>query len=197
MTGTWPPPGPPHGSMRLTTTRHRCTRCIATMGIRIMRLVTLWLVASAETFRVHGASAAMQGGKGVGREATTKGVSKKQQRAAAAAAKEVCNVGDSPATCRELTAKYRGGGEYCCRTTDFNLPSISVAHAVACCVHNLGLYPYTRLVYVCECGLLFSALDGYEALGRLSRTVQTERLLSSRRVMPLGSMHHCRPHCVP
>lgn len=83
------------------------------MGIRIMRLVTLWLVASAETFRVHGASAAMQGGKGVqGREPTNKGVSKKQQRAAAAAAKEVCSVGDSQATCREITAKYRGGGEY-------------------------------------------------------------------------------------
>lgn len=101
---------------RGTRDTNRCTRCY-TMGIRIMRLVTLWLVASAETFRVHGASAAMPGGKGVGREAT-KGVSKKQQRAAAAAAKEVCSVGDSPATCRELTAKYRGGGECGCRTVD-------------------------------------------------------------------------------
>eukprot|EP00903_Cladosiphon_okamuranus_P006948 g6762.t1 len=79
------------------------------MGIRIMRLVTLWLIASSDTFGVHGASAAMQGRKGVGRDATTKGVSKKQQQAAAAAVKEVCSVGDSPATCRELTAKYRGG----------------------------------------------------------------------------------------
>jgi len=79
-----------------------------------MRLVTLWLVASAETFRVHGASAAATpgGAKGVqGREPANKGLSKKQQRAAAAAAKEVCSVDDSPATCRELTAKYRGGGE--------------------------------------------------------------------------------------
>ncbi|CAM9546917.1 unnamed protein product [Scytosiphon promiscuus] len=82
------------------------------MGISIMRLATLWLVASAETFRVHGASAAAQGAKGVqGRDsAKSKGLSKKQQRAAAAAAaKEVCSVNDSPATCRELTAKYRGG----------------------------------------------------------------------------------------
>lgn len=94
-----------------------------------MRLVTLWLVASAETFRVHGASAATHGAKGVqGREAA-KGMSKKQQRAATAA-KEVCSVGDSPATCRELTAKYRGGGEYGRRTIDFGSPSVSVTHAV-------------------------------------------------------------------
>lgn len=90
----------------------------ATMGIRIMKLVTLWLAASAESFRVHGASAAGSQGKaqGVqGREsATSRGLSKKQQRAAAAAAKEVCSVDDSPAKCRELTAKYRGGGKCGC-----------------------------------------------------------------------------------
>lgn len=79
-----------------------------------MRLATLWLVVSAETFRVHGASAAAQGAKGVqGRNSPkSKVLSKKEQRAAAAAAKEVCSVNDSAATCRELTAKYRGGGEY-------------------------------------------------------------------------------------
>lgn len=74
-----------------------------------MMLVTLWLVSSAEAFRVHGASTA-QGAKGVqgskrGRESTAKGVDK------AGGAQEVCGVGDSPAACRELTAKYRGGGE--------------------------------------------------------------------------------------
>lgn len=98
------------------------------MGIRIMKLVALWLVASAETFHVHGASAAA-GPKGKaqgvqGRE-SSKGLSKKQQRAAAAAAKEVCSVSDSPATCRELTAKYRGGGECDCRDEwplDVDLP---------------------------------------------------------------------------
>lgn len=96
-----------------------------------MRLITLWLVVSAETFGAHGASAAMQGAKGVqGREAT-KGLTKKQQRAAAAAAKEVCSVGDSPATCRELTEKYRGGGEYDCWAIELDLPPVfSVTHAV-------------------------------------------------------------------
>ncbi|CAM9507855.1 unnamed protein product [Ectocarpus sp. 6 AP-2014] len=79
------------------------------MGISIMKLVTLWLVASAETLRVHGASAAAQGAKGVQGRESGKKVSKQQQRAQAAAAKDVCSVGDSPATCRELTAKYRGG----------------------------------------------------------------------------------------
>lgn len=117
-----------------------------------MRLVTLWLVASAESFRVHGASAAMQGGKGVGREAT-KGVSKKQQRAAAAAAKEVCSVGDSPATCRELTAKYRGGGEYDCWTIHVDLLSVSVTHAVAFHEHNLGRWGWCLL---CAFPALFS-----------------------------------------
>lgn len=131
------------------------------MGIRIMRLVTLWLVASAETFRVHGASAAMQGGKGVGREAT-KGVSKKQQRAAAAAAKEVCSVGDSPATCRELTAKYRGGGECDCRTIDIDLPFVSVNHAVVFHEHNLCT------LQLRGCVPLLSLVDGYGALDRLS-----------------------------
>lgn len=84
------------------------------MGIRIMKLVALWLVASAETLHVHGASATGPKGKaqGVQGRESVKGLSKKQQRAAAAAAKEVCSVGDSPATCRELTAKYRGGGEW-------------------------------------------------------------------------------------
>lgn len=122
--GGWPPGRQTHKPNKQIKRLHG-----ATMGIRIMRLVTLWLVASAETFHVHGASAAMPGAKGVqGREAT-KGVSKKQQRAAAAAAKEVCSVGDSPATCRELTAKYRGGGECDCLTYDFDLPSVSVTHA--------------------------------------------------------------------
>lgn len=78
------------------------------MGTGIMRLVTLWLVASSEAFRVHGASAA-PGAKGVqgahkrGRE-SSKEVNKK-----GSASPDVCSVGDSPATCRELTAKYRGG----------------------------------------------------------------------------------------
>ncbi len=89
-----------------------------------MRLVTLWLVASAETFRVHGAAAAATpGAKGVQGREPAKGLSKKQQRAAAAAAKEVCSVGDSPATCRELTAKYRGGGEWDCRPDGFDFPT--------------------------------------------------------------------------
>ena len=79
-----------------------------TMGFRIMRLVTLWLVASSEAFRVHGASAT-HGAKGVqggGGHESTKTVNNK-----ATGSHNVCNVGDSPATCRELTAKYRGGGE--------------------------------------------------------------------------------------
>lgn len=75
-----------------------------------MRLVTLWLVASAEAFRVHGAAAhaaakGVQGGHKRAREQSTE-ISK-------GTAKDVCNVGDSPATCRDLTAKYRGGGRWC------------------------------------------------------------------------------------
>lgn len=68
----------------------------------------MWLVASAEGFRVHGASA-VHGAKGVqvppkrGRE-SSKEVKK------GAASPDVCSVGDSPATCRALTEKYRGGG---------------------------------------------------------------------------------------
>ncbi|CAM9102603.1 unnamed protein product [Laminaria digitata] len=78
------------------------------MGFRIMRLVTLWLVASAEGSRVHGASAphgtkGVQGGTARGHE-STKEVNKK-----ATGSHDVCSVGDSPAACRELTAKYRGG----------------------------------------------------------------------------------------
>lgn len=94
------------------------------MGFRIMRLVTLWLVASAEGFRVHGASAThgakgVQGGTARGHE-STKEVNKK-----AAGSHDVCGVGDSPATCRELTAKYRGGGEFI-----FTLTCQCIAHFV-------------------------------------------------------------------
>lgn len=76
-----------------------------------MRLVTLWLVASAEGSRVHGPSAphgtkGVQGGTARGHE-STKEVNKK-----ATGSHDVCSVGDSPAACRELTAKYRGGGEF-------------------------------------------------------------------------------------
>lgn len=93
------------------------TKTFATMGISIMKLVTLWLVASAESLRVHGASAAAQGARGVQGRESGKKVSKQQQRAQAAAAKDVCSVGDSPATCRELAAEYRGGGELVCSTS--------------------------------------------------------------------------------
>lgn len=83
------------------------------MGFSIMRLVTLWLVASTEGFRVHGASAphgakGVQGGTARGQE-STKEVNKK-----ATDSHNVCSIGDSPAVCRELTAKYRGGGERVC-----------------------------------------------------------------------------------
>lgn len=80
-----------------------------------MRLVTLWLVASAEAFRVQGASTT-HGAKGVqGGGSTTHakrgGQSTKEVNKKATGSPEVCSIGDSPATCGELTAKFRGGGE--------------------------------------------------------------------------------------
>lgn len=104
----------------LLPSSHRITRYLVgfTMGFRIMRLVTLWLVASAEAFRVHGTSAThgtkgVQGGAARGQE-STKEVNKKGP-----GSHDVCSVGDSPAACRELTAKYRGGGEF---ISTFHLP---------------------------------------------------------------------------
>lgn len=82
-----------------------------TMGFRIMRLVTLWLVASAEGFRVHGASAT-PGAKGVQGSTARGHQSTKEVNKKAAGSHGVCSVGDSPTTCQELTAKYRGGGEF-------------------------------------------------------------------------------------
>lgn len=119
-----------------------------------MRLVTLWLVASAETFRVHGATAATPGAKGVqGREQPAnknKGLSKKQQRAAAAAAKEVCSVGDSPATCRELTAKYRGGGERDFWLDGFDVSTYFMNNLLAsrCCVTRTDMGARLSLLHV-------------------------------------------------
>lgn len=84
-----------------------------------MRLVTLWLVASAEAFRVHGAAAhAVKGVQGGGGGAAAAGdrrgrkesVSKQVEETSAGVAKNVCEARDSPETCRALTEKYRGGG---------------------------------------------------------------------------------------
>lgn len=102
------------------------------MGFRIMRLVTLWLVASAEGFRVHGASAphgakGVQGGTARGQE-STKEVNKK-----ATGSHDVCSVGDSPAVCRELTAKYRGGGEFVSAFICSSIAHMS-SHLVALCL---------------------------------------------------------------
>lgn len=87
-----------------------------------MRLVTLWLVASTEAFRVHGVSAATaapwHGAKGVqgkgkrGRETATTATASNEISGAGGTAGDVCKAGDSTATCQELTAKYRGGGEF-------------------------------------------------------------------------------------
>lgn len=68
----------------------------------------MWLVASAEGFRVHGASAA-HGAKGV-QGAHKRGRESSKEVKEGAASPEVCSVGDSPATCQALTEKYRGGG---------------------------------------------------------------------------------------
>lgn len=104
-----------------------------TMGIRIMRLVTLWLVTSAEAFRVHGAATHaakdVQGGGGSGaaaavhRRGRKESGSKQVKETSAGAAKNVCGAGESPETCRALTEKYRGGGG-------------EVLFAVCCCPWN-------------------------------------------------------------
>lgn len=77
------------------------------MGIRVMRLVTLWLVVSTQSFRAHGfainSAKGVQGGHKRGRDST---------EVAQGDVKDVCRVGDSPATCQDLSAKYRGGGAY-------------------------------------------------------------------------------------
>lgn len=90
------------------------------MEIRVMRLVTVWLVASAEVSRVHGASAP-HGATGVQRTAANKrgresGREVNIKKAATVGGTDpmgdVCSAGDSAATCQELTEKYRGGGEF-------------------------------------------------------------------------------------
>ena len=74
------------------------------MGNRIIGLVILWLVASGEGFRInlpgtrHDAKGEQGGKRG-------------RLEVKSTAAPDVCKVEDSPATCRELGGKYRGGGK--------------------------------------------------------------------------------------
>lgn len=113
-------------------------KAVDTMGIRLMRLATLWLVASAEAFRVHGAAAytakGVQGGgssSGATAAGHKRGRPSKQikETSGGGAGNGVCEAGDSPETCRALAQKYRGGGEICysccqpyCSCEDVRMP---------------------------------------------------------------------------
>lgn len=77
------------------------------MGINVMRLITLWLVASAEALRVHSfvleSAHGFQGGYKKGR--APRAVSQ-------ANVENVCRVRDPSGVCQDLTTKFRGGGTH-------------------------------------------------------------------------------------
>ncbi|CAM9360772.1 unnamed protein product [Choristocarpus tenellus] len=75
------------------------------MGSFLRAFLVLWLVASAEAFRVHGASSNVQGAKGVqgGKMERGGGMSTVTETG-------TCKEGDLPFTCQAVTSTVRGGG---------------------------------------------------------------------------------------
>lgn len=77
------------------------------MGINAMRLITLWLVASAEALRVH--SFVLESAHGF-----QTGYKKGRGPGAVSQAKveNVCRVRDPSGVCQDLSTKFRGGGTH-------------------------------------------------------------------------------------